>query len=446
MYLQVKASELKSEEIRVQSFGDGLEHREILKFLTAPHHGLFGEWQRGWNTVFNHLQHKNKEYYIPASLVRYKITGLGSLEFLKICAEVSEKADDPKLFEVDIVFAAVTRAWEDFGVHVHMLWMCLYIILMVALTLSNYSFHNVILENRPILKAGLWALIGLIMLLTFLFALFEVKQALTDFREYRVRRYLEENMVDWLAYSLTLTGCFIRCINCRETELSSGILSIATLFVFLKGLLLLRPFKSYGPTIRMVFAIFETILPLIGILGVVNFGFAQSFYLLSYQNPAILLSDPYSSGLSTFIFMTGQADWSEMYETSSPALALFLMCLFIALTTILILNLVIAKMNYVYSMVDDNRIGEWKREQCKLVLEHALLGFHGYFPERKYMYVLQRKEDVDVRVAELEEKSRAENTQRIAADIKQEVDAIKKEIQSLSADVKMILSALANNK
>ena len=427
----------------MQSFDDGRENREILKILIAPYSGVFGDWQRTLDNIFNTLQHKDKDYYVPAKLARYKITGLGSLDFLKICIEVSEKAEDPKLFEIDVVYAAVTRAWKEFGVHVHMLWMGLYIIMMVALTLSNYSFHNVILEDRPLLKAGLWALIGLVMLLSFLFAVFEVKQAFHDFKDFKVRRYLEENMVDWLAYSLTLTGCVIRCIYCRETILSAGILSIATLFVFLKGLLLLRAFKSFGPTIRMMFAIFESILPLIGILVVVNFGFAQSFYLLSYQNSAILLSDPYKSGLSTFIFMTGQADWGEMYETSSPALALFLMCLFITLTTILILNLVIAKMNYVYSMVDDNRIGEWKREQCKLVLEHSLLGFHGYFPERKYMYVLQRKEDADAKMADLEDKSRAAKTQNVVLDMKQEVDMVKQQLESLPADVKMIVTSLA---
>ena len=438
----MKASQLKANEIRVQSF-DGEPDKTIVESLITPNHGIFGSWRKRWNSVSDAYQHKDKDYYIPAVLVKYSIEGIGSLEFLKICVDVSEKADDPKLFEVELIYAEVTRAWMDFGLHVHMVWMGLYFVLMAAITLSNYSFHNVAIENEPFMKAGLWALIALIILLSFLFALFEMKQAFTEIKDYKLRRYLEENMVDWLAYSLTLTGCFIRCINFRETPLSSAIMSVATLFVFLKGLLLLRPFKSFGPTIRMVFAIFEIILPLIGILAVVNFGFAQSFYLLSYQNPEIELSDPYSSGLSTFIFMTGQADWNEMQETSTPALALFLMCLFITLSTILILNLVIAKMNYVYSMVEDNRIGEWKREQCKLVLEHTMLGFQDYFSEqKKCLCVLMRKEDLDARNAELRERSRGEDTQNIAYDIKGEIDGMKQQLESLRADVKMLVETL----
>ena len=105
---------------------------------------------------------------------------------------------------------------------------------------------------------------------------------------------------------------------------------------------------------------------------VINIGFSQAFYLLSYTNPDL---DSHGAGLSilfTYVYMTGQANWADMFHTTTPTLALILMCVFIGLTTILILNLIIATMNNVYSTVLSDSRGEWKREQCKLVIEYSI--------------------------------------------------------------------------
>lgn len=85
----------------------------------------------------------------------------------------------------------------------------------------------------------------------------------------------------------------------------------------------------------IVFATFDCTIPLIFILFVINFGFTQSFYLLSYRNPSLDAFDPYNSFLFTFIYMTGQANWQDIIHTSSPELAKALLSLFVVLNAIL---------------------------------------------------------------------------------------------------------------
>ena len=123
----------------------------------------------------------------------------------------------------------------------------------------------------------------------------------------------------------------------------------------------------------IVFATFDSTIPFIFILFVINFGFTQSFYLLSYRNPSLDAFDPYNSFLFTFIYMTGQANWQDIIHTSSPELAKALLSLFMVLNTILKL------------------LRECKREQCKLTIEHSIyVGFH--YTNHELIALIRRNE------------------------------------------------------
>ena len=338
--------------------------------------------------------YKASDYFIAAYLLSCKINGINSRDFLILCLNVSIEANKPQLFENEVIFAAVTRAWRESAIQAHFGWMSLHILLLIAITVSNFSFHKITHQAMSSFQErGLWALIGFIIIATFIFATRECYH-LYHFIKNRepIIRYII-NTVDWLAYSLTLAGSIARCVDGSETKTSAALMSVATLFMFLQGLLYLRPFRIFGPTLRMVFAIFDSTIPLIFILFVINFGFTQSFYLLSYQNPSLDAFDPYNSFLFTFIYMTGQANWQDMFHTSSPELAKALLSLFVVLTTILTLNLIIAKMNFVYGQVNDNLIGEWKREQCKLIIKHSIYGIS--YNTNQELIALIRRNDLE---------------------------------------------------
>lgn len=337
-----------------------------------------------------------KDYYVRARLRQFSVDGLHEYDFLKICLAVSLMTERPDLFEMNFAFAAVQYRWKT-SLWIH-LFSCfiyaIYIVLVFALNISIHGTNNI--------NSGDLTIISFIIVFSCGFVIFEIVQVVSNLRNYYIFQYWTDYLVGWIAYSLTLVGCGLRLSYGMETKTSADVMAVATVFVFLKGLDLLRPFESTGPTIRIVYAILFQIIPLLFILLVIDVGFSQAFYLLSYKNPSL---DSHGAGLSilfTYIYMMGPANWSEMFNTTTPALAIILLCIYIALTSILILSLIIAKMNNIYSMVLGNAMGEWKREQCKLIIEYSIFTKIFEIPNgiKKYLTILMREEYVEKRKGE----------------------------------------------
>lgn len=90
----------------------------------------------------------------------------------------------------------------------------------------------------------------------------------------------------------------------------------------------------------------------------------------------------------------GGSDLNQMLQTINPALAQFLLCAFIFLSTILLLNLLIALMNSSFGKIKDNEEAEWNRERARIMIEQYR---PWTFTTSKYVYYLVREDDrIDV--------------------------------------------------
>lgn len=335
---------------------------------------------------------KDNDYYVRARLKQFSATGLLELSFLKVCLAASLAAKQPDIFQLNVLSAAVDYHWNKFGFLCHAAYFFVYLVLAALVVLVNILIDSVELSNSTI--SGM---ITATIVLSSAFLFFEILQLFTHCAGGNSVEYFNDSFVGWVAYSLILTGSVYRYSFGRESKTSADIMAVATLFVFLKGVDFLKPFKPTGPTIRIVYTILGQIIPFLVILVVLIVGFSQAFYLLSYADPS---RDSHGAGASilfAYIYMTGQANWSDMFQTAEPVEAQFLMCFFIALSTILVLNVIIAKMNNVYSDVESNAAAEWKREQCKFVTEYGAVGnvFCGKKwnqLDKRYVSILMRDE------------------------------------------------------
>lgn len=86
----------------------------------------------------------------------------------------------------------------------------------------------------------------------------------------------------------------------------------------------------------------------------------------------------------------GGADVSQMLQTINPTLAQFLLCAFIFLSSILLLNLLIALMNSSFGKIKDNEEAEWNRERAKIMIEQYR---PWTFSTNKHTYYLVREDD-----------------------------------------------------
>ena len=364
---------------------------------------------------------RGEDYYIMARLRQFSANGLHKIHFLKICLAVSLITEHSDLFEMNVIFAAVHYHWNKFGRAIHLVFCIVYSVYIFLIFMLNILIHD-----HDHMSAGLLTAITIILFLSILFVAFEVTQIVSNLHD------SADYVVGWIAYSLTLAGSILRRYYEGETQASAIVMAVATLFVFLKGLHFLRPFKLTGPTIRTVYAILFQILPLLAVLAVINIGFSQAFYLLSYTNPDL---DSHGAGLSilfTYVYMTGQANWPDMFHTTTPSLALILMCVFIGLTTILIINLIIAKMNNVYSTVASNAMGEWKREQCKLIIKYSLFlnSFGTPDNNKRYLTILMREEFVEERKEQYLQRNCTNLMHKDVRDMKAKLNALEEFIKT----------------
>jgi hypothetical protein len=102
----------------------------------------------------------------------------------------------------------------------------------------------------------------------------------------------------------------------------------------------------------MLYYILYSIKALLFILAILIFAFSQAMYLLSNPTPDSDFSNRQESIIRSFLYMMGGSDLNQMKETINTDLAQFLLCIFIFMTTILMLNLLIALMNSSYSTIE----------------------------------------------------------------------------------------------
>lgn len=342
------------------------------------------------------------------------------MRILRAFILVSERLSKPELFDNEVVLSAVEGAWVTFGRQFHLTLLSLYLLLLSAVTISNFRFHSWILSEDYKFVVAAIALQALTLFLDAVFTCLEMRQCYSVFRENKLILYASDtqNALDWSAYILLFAGTSYRVYLGEETLESASIMAVATILVWLKLLYFLRPFRSTGPLVRMIFFIFYSVKELMGILVLVLFSFSQSLYLLSYHDDTLDFSDPMGSIIHSFLYMMGGSQLGQMTQSSNPDLAQFLLCILIFLTSILLLNLLIALMNNSYGTIQSKEVAEWNRERAKIMTEQWLPGSSA---TKKYHYVLMRKEDHDQMLLKLTSPMTAKMTK-----MEEAIEALKK--------------------
>lgn len=230
-----------------------------------------------------------------------------SPRFLKSCVFISEVLSRPEVFDNDVIVCAVASAWREYGCMYHLGLFITYSFLMTIITFNNYIYHDWAISNIQILVTSSWILIILTILLNTIFVVLEIHQFIEELLSNRLMKYLRDpqNLLDWSAHILLYIATLSRIAGQKETYVSSSIMAIDTILLWFKFLYFLRPFRSTGPLIRMIFFIFNSVQELIAIVIIVLFGFSQALYLLSFENNTIDFSNVGRGMLTSFQYMIG---------------------------------------------------------------------------------------------------------------------------------------------
>lgn len=213
---------------------------------------------------------------------------------------ISERVGNPELFNNEVLQAIVDCAWITRGRKYHLFHIFAYLVLLLMVWITNYTYHDWIQIGDETQKSGsnamLWIMFAAntILAVSELIALmYAVIQSFTKRNIYGEKisflcwNYAEckdddktsmagrydmtmllryfgiNNFLDWILYVLIYIGIFIRWINKGETQTSAAIMTMANLFLVAKGFHHMRPFRVFGSFIRICYLCFSSIKELI---------------------------------------------------------------------------------------------------------------------------------------------------------------------------------------
>jgi hypothetical protein len=311
-------------------------------------------------------------------------------KFLQTCLFLSKSLGRVDLFDNEVIKLIIDNAWFTYGRSYHIAYSIIYCALLGLSTLLNYTFHEWIIVDDS--ASGALTIVIVVVVINTYFVLLEISRIIEVARGYGIYYYVmdPQNSVDWVTFIGVYAGNIIRLTTREESGFSSGILAVATIFLWLRFLYLLRPFKATGPLVRMLFHIMLKIKELVLIMIVFIFAFSQSLYLLSYSDSTLDFSGRSGSIMHSFLFMMGQIDISQMTSSSNPDLAQLLLCLFIFANTIILLNLLIALMNNGYDDIQQLATAEYYNSKAEIMAEQFRTA---EVRGEKYQYYLVREDD-----------------------------------------------------
>lgn len=291
---------------------------------------------------------------------------------------------------------AIEHAWYAYGLRYHSIHFALYISLLIINSACNYLFMQMSGNND-------FGLVYINLVIVGFFCLYEVLQFFQDPIEYFTSF---SNMFDLTAFVLLIAGNGLRLQNQTESDDSAALLAVGTVMLYGDFLFFLRPFKATGALIGMIEAIFWGIRYYLFILGIVLYGFSQALFILSYQNvnvtddaiPGLEFTTPGTALLHAYTYMLGASSYPPNLTISNPPLATFLIAMLIFVTAIVLLNLLISLMSYIFGGVQDSADEEWRKKVCTTILDQ----FRIFKPRvQQYTHYLKRVQDTKKEKAEV---------------------------------------------
>ncbi|KAF9359509.1 hypothetical protein BGX26_012142 [Mortierella sp. AD094] len=159
------------------------------------------------------------------------------------------------------------------------------------------------------------------------------------------------------SFALRFTGCYVVVDDDARkyyTNLAYDILALLSIFLWVKTLSLLDGFQYFGTMVMVLQKMLKDGIMFFWLLAWVYIGFFQSFYALQEDE----LKDFVSSTMLLVRGFLQDPDW-ELAESIDPNYGNYLFALYLFLTSIILLNLLVALFNSSYTNITDSAEKEY---------------------------------------------------------------------------------------
>lgn len=192
--------------------------------------------------------------------------------------------------------------------------------------------------------------------------------------DWSISAYLKDewNIIDALCLAMQI-GWFVARVICQENAIARIILAVVAIPLSTGSLRYLSVSKTLGVIVATSRAMFYDLLAFLAVYIVCVLGFGIFFFALFYGNSSF--SSVPQTMSQMFQYTLANFDFEAFDSTSGMvnALAQVVLAIYLTVTSILLLNLLIARMSNAYQRVDDKAIQEWSFAKTQTVLQYLLL-------------------------------------------------------------------------
>lgn len=286
------------------------------------------------------------------------------------------------IFKAPIVVVALRFAWKAYGRRFHLLLLYRFIWFVIIFGICCLSFgatgKGLPLDSKQRHNYQFMTLGYAPQFFLFLVNLSYVKDEIkliyinTTGPGFGLLKHITSNI--WNFINVFLYGCIfmgtsLRILMMRESDPSRICMACASILMAAKMLYFFRAFESTGRLISYLVKIIKGIYYFLIVLGLVLVGFAFAFWIIANgEAPLSPFSSLDGSLVTTFAYMMGQFDSSDFDGISVNQFANYIYVLYMIVSTIILLNLLIAIMGDIYASVEKNALAQFRWEQCNVII------------------------------------------------------------------------------
>lgn len=222
----------------------------------------------------------------------------------------------------------------------------------------------------------------LLVILTITHILYEVGQ-LSDCN-WKLKVYFSDewNFADVIDFTLNLVWMILRfssTLDSHQFHTARIVLSLVSIPQSIGLLRFLAIYKPLGELVIMLKVMFKELLMFVVIFVMCTIGFGITFFGLFYH------TDQFSTGANTaltlFQYTLSNFDFSAFEATSETVnyIGIMVLVVYLLIVTIVLVNLLIARMTNSYQKVDDRALAEWSFDKASTVEQFLLLHEHHPF-------------------------------------------------------------------
>jgi Ion transport protein len=349
-----------------------------------------------WRTRGGTEQYKTyTDKRIDVTAHRVRLHGVAGIKTLQMAVGAANTMNNSDIFKSEVITAIAVLHWRLYANRSHLYSLVFYMILLVL-----FVYMTIYVETASTVRG--YAIQAVKTLITGGFLKRELKECAAGPFSYISDMW---NLMDLLAYLLTICATILQLFE-KEPYIVMGMNAVAAVLLWFKLLHYMRPYRSTGPLVAMIFDIVRAMRAFMAVLSIVLIGFANAFYTIlrtkTYpdsqhtKDSAGSYSTVPLSLRSIIIYVFAGWNLDELDAGPLQQLLSILLVIFIVIVSVVLLNVLIAIIVNRFDKLNREPLHHWRHEQSRIILaRHARLSksqqdkLEQHLKENPYLHMLR---------------------------------------------------------